>query len=148
MTTATGGLKVRHIFYAICAVGVIYLGMQVYTGTQRDPRDITFTVNVPAGGRVTHVNWRADGVGAGNPSFSGHDWTHDVTLPRPGTWTLHLQAVVEPLKVKGANGNWIFRGATTTCKIISAHGTAVNVGPSEVGRGCAVSKIVVIPPDE
>lgn len=146
MTTATGGLKIRHIVTAVAAVAILYFGMQVYGGFQRDPRDITFSVNVAASGRVTHVNWRIDSKG-GDPSFAGHDWTHDVTLPKSGTYTLTLQAVVAPIRATDAHGGTIFRGATATCKIIVAGSTSSNVGPSSAGKGCSLTKIYVVPPD-
>lgn len=145
--TTQGGLKIRHIAYGLALALAATLGYQVYGGFQRDPRDVTFQVTVPAGGRVTDVSWRADRAGGGDPSFTGHDWHHDVTLPGPGTYTLVLTATVRTLLIRDTFGNSISRGATATCTIITHGGTASNVGPSEPRKGCNVTKVIVVPPD-
>lgn len=148
MTTATqGGLKFRHVIVVLAAVSVLYLGYQVYGGFQRDPRDVTFQVTVAAPGRVTDVSWRADRAGHGDPSFTGHDWTHEVTLPGPNTYTLHLTATVRTVQIKDSFGNVIERGASATCKIITHGGTASNVGPSEPRKGCNVTTVIVVHPE-
>jgi hypothetical protein len=147
MTVTEGGLKIRHIITVLALVAVATLGYQAYTGFQRDPRDVTFTVTVTAPGRVTDVSWRADRAGHGDPSFTGHDWTHDVTLPGPDTYSLHLTATVRALRVKDSFGNVIERGASATCKITTHGGTHSNVGPSEPRKGCNITTVIVVPPD-
>lgn len=147
MTTATGGIKIRHVVVALLlGVGAV-LGYQTFTGLQRDPRDITFSVNVAYGGRVTHVSWRVDGKG-GDPSFAGHDWSHDVTLPKSGQHVLSLSAIVDPMRTKDKDGNTIFRGFVATCTITVAGSASSNVGPSSPGKGCSLTKIYVVPPDQ
>lgn len=148
MTEATkSGLKFRHIVTVFAVLGVLYFGYQVYGGFQRDPRDVTFAVDVTAAGRVTDVVWVADRAGKGNPTFTGHHWQHDVALPGPGTYTLHLTAIVHVKAITDSYGNRIERGATATCKIITHGGTASNVGPSEPRKGCNITKVIVVPPD-
>lgn len=137
-------VKTRHIAILLVLLVVGIAGYQAYGGFQRDPRDVTFQVEVKAPGRVTHVDWDASPAGSGSPSFTGHDWHHEVTLT-PGKWALHLHAVVQPLRTKDAQGNTMFRGGSAVCRIVSADGTASNVGPSEVGKGCNVTKVVVVP---
>jgi hypothetical protein len=151
MTTPTatrGGLKFRHVVTAFALVATFYLGYQVFGGFQRDVHDVTFEVSVTAPGRVTDVVWRADRAGHGNPSFTGHDWHHDVTLPGPDTYVLVLTATVRAKVVRDSFGNAIERGGAATCKIITHGGTASNVGPAEPRKGCNITKVIVVPATE
>jgi hypothetical protein len=141
-------LKTRNVFVLLALAVVGIAAYQAYGGYQRDPRDVTFQVEVKAIGRVTHVDWEAIPAGQGKPSFAGHDWHHDVTLPHPGKWLLHLQAVVQPLKTLDGKGNTMFRGATVICRIVSHNGTASNVSTSQPGHGCNVDTTVIVPPDQ
>jgi hypothetical protein len=137
------------LYVALVVLVVAGLAYEARYGTQRDPRDVTFVASVKAGGRVTHVNWSvAPDAGSGSPSFTGHDWYHEVTLPHPGTWVLTLSAVVQPVKTLDGQGRTMFRGATTTCKIVTAGGAASNVGPSDPGKGCNITKVYVVHPDQ